>query len=780
MEIEERTGVRWNWTKYPATKEEAQKMVLPLSCLFTPLKPLADMPLLQYEPTLCKGCKAILNPHCPVDQSGKLWVCPFCLARNPFIHPELTVPQLAELHLGNTTVEYQLVRPLCPPPAFIYVVDTSLPADELDSLKDSLIQSFAFLPRNASIGLVTFGAMVSIWELSYQDIHKSYTFSGSEDYPLQRVREYLAVQPRALGGSQQRAGASVEDRFVVPLSEYEFALSSIIEELAPDPWPVENGLRPQRAVGPAIQLALSLFELADRKGCARVCLFVGGAVTKGPGTIVSRDLNENIRTHNEIKMDQAPHFTNACAFYRSLAERFVAIGCACDIFAGCLDQVGVMEMYPCISDTGGFLLFVDSFKNTVFKTSFQRFFGSSGSSNGGPTATDGTYGSGNSSSAINVMAYNATLEIQSSRGLKVAGCVGPVSNLNKPSFSVSETDEVGLGRTCAWLTSVLNHRTTLAFYFDACGTGQEGPDRFVQFITAYQHVTGTHRLRVTTVKHSITPTADPSLHISSSGAGSGGGNNGGQNPAFDQDAAAVLVARHACHKMQTSGNNVAEVMRWLDRLVIRLVRRFGTYTPGDPNSLRLAADFSFFPVFVYHLRRSEFLQVFNSSPDETTFFRSVLVREPCATAITMIQPTLHSYTFQSPPTAVLLDSASVKPDCILLLDSFFDVVIHYGQTIASWVQAQYHLQPEHEYFRLLLQAPKADAERLMSDRFPAPRFTECNHHGSQARILYNRINPSLTYHMQGYGQSSSEIMFTDDASLQTFMQHLKRLAVGND
>eukprot|EP00667_Euglena_gracilis_P028741 EG_transcript_37091 len=42
--------------------------------------------------------------------------------------------------------------------------------------------------------------------------------------------------------------------------------------------------------------------------------------------------------------------------------------------------------------------------------------------------------------------------------------------------------------------------------------------------------------------------------------------------------------------------------------VITLVKRFGTYTPDDPTSLRLESDFTLFPVFMYHLRRSEFLQ----------------------------------------------------------------------------------------------------------------------------------------------------------------------------
>ena len=50
-------------------------------------------------------------------------------------------------------------------------------------------------------------------------------------------------------------------------------------------------------------------------------------------------------------------------------------------------------------------------------------------------------------------------------------------------------------------------------------------------------------------------------------------------------------------------------------------QKFGEYGKDDPNSFRLAENFSLYPQFMYHLRRSQFLQVFNNSPDETSFYR---------------------------------------------------------------------------------------------------------------------------------------------------------------
>jgi len=76
----------------------------------------------------------------------------------------------------------------------------------------------------------------------------------------------------------------------------------------------------------------------------------------------------------------------------------------------------------------------------------------------------------------------------------------------------------------------------------------------------------------------------------------------------------------------------------------------------------------------------------------------------------MIQPTLKMYSFDGPPQPVLLDSISVKPDVILLLDTFFHILIWHGENIAAWRNAGFHEQPGHENFALLLQAPKADAQ----------------------------------------------------------------------
>ena len=52
-------------------------------------------------------------------------------------------------------------------------------------------------------------------------------------------------------------------------------------------------------------------------------------------------------------------------------------------------------------------------------------------------------------------------------------------------------------------------------------------------------------------------------------------------------------------------------------------QKFGEYNKDDPNSFRLQDNFTLYPQFMFHMRRSQFLQVFNNSPDETSFYRWV-------------------------------------------------------------------------------------------------------------------------------------------------------------
>lgn len=81
----------------------------------------------------------------------------------------------------------------------------------------------------------------------------------------------------------------------------------------------------------------------------------------------------------------------------------------------------------------------------------------------------------------------------------------------------------------------------------------------------------------------------------------------------------------------------------------------------------------------------------------------MLMREDLTQSLIMIQPILYSYSFNGPPEPVLLDTSSIQPDRILLMDTFFQILIFHGETIAQWRALKYQDMPEYENFKQLLQ-----------------------------------------------------------------------------
>ncbi len=800
--LEDISGTRFSFNCWPSSRLEATRCVAPIGALYTPLKKLppssAPPTALPYDPVRCSttSCHAILNPYCQVDFRSKLWVCPFCLTRNhfpPHYAENITETNLpAELIPQYTTCEYELQTvPDQGAPSFLFVVDTCASGgskEELAELADSLTQAMNLLPPESRVGLITFGTNVSVYDLASENIAKSYVFRGNREYAPGRVAELLgcthrapnAVAPDPSGQHQPQAalpsgpGQEVLERFLLPVSECSFVVESILDDLRKDPWPVPNDKRVARATGCALSVATSLLHIAIPRGGARVMLFTGGPCTSGPGAVVSRLKEDAMRSHADLAKKAEPLHKPACEFYGKLAHPTTHAPSTntknqppaqastayhvVDVFACSLDQVGLLEMRELVEATGGLMVLGDSFGQSVFKESLRRVFNR--------YAEDVPQDGG-----IMTMAFGCTLDVLTSREFKVSGAIGPVASLNKRSANVSEL-EVGTGGTNSWSLGGVDPNTTVAIYFDVSNPGNtplpEGKRRYIQFITKYLHANGRTRLRSTTLcgpwYNPPPPPKDdqvrPSMEL---------------NPvklSFDQEAAAVLTARMAVRQTETDA--VVDVLRWLDRSLIRLCSKFADYQPDNPGSFRLPPELSLYPQFMFHLRRSPFLQLFNSSPDEAAYYRYIFTRENSTNSLVMIQPTLLSYSFNGPPQAALLDAESVRPDTILLLDTFFHVVVFHGETIAAWREQGYHEQEEHAAFRALLEAPQSDAQLIMDARFPVPRYIVCDQHKSEARFLMAKLNPSVTHNtnLDGAGVGGAQVN-TDDVSLRVFMEHCK-------
>lgn len=55
-------------------------------------------------------------------------------------------------------------------------MDTCISNDELKALKESIQTALSLLPVDALVGLITFGRMVELHELSVQGISRAYVF----------------------------------------------------------------------------------------------------------------------------------------------------------------------------------------------------------------------------------------------------------------------------------------------------------------------------------------------------------------------------------------------------------------------------------------------------------------------------------------------------------------------------------------------------------------------------------------------------------------------------
>ncbi|OMJ72068.1 hypothetical protein SteCoe_29574 [Stentor coeruleus] len=737
--LEGRDGVRCTWQYWPSSKVAATRDVIPVSIIYNPRKEISGIALVEYEPVLCQKCKSVLNTLALIDYTSKAWACPICMTRNQFpahykAHiSETTLP--TELMPQSTTMEYILPPNVIYPPVFIFVVDTCCTQDELALQKSALQQSLNLLPTESLVGFITFGKNAYVYNLGWTECNRCYAFRGDKNYDLQMVKDQLGLVGNDPRGIQ--AGAR---KFLMPAGECEFTLNLIIEELSKDQWPVPNGCRPLRCTGNALFLAVTLLEIAFPKHGARIMLLTGGAASHGPGMIVGDKLIDSIRTQHDIKNDNAKYSKTATSFYQSLALRASNNGHSIDIFCCAIDQIGILEMRSLSEKTGGYLVLTDTFKSDVFNLSLRKIF------------------SRDDTGALQ-MGFNATIMMLTSPDIKISGAIGPGVSLKKKTAFVSDV-EIGMSQTNMWHVGNIDSQTALAFYLDITNSEVENkrPFAYAQFQTKYQHSSGRMRLRVTTVKYAYSEQGNITKIISG----------------FDQETAAVIMARWAVSKSETEES--IDVIRWLDRTLIRLVKKFGEYQQDLPHTFRLCREFSLYPQFMFHMRRSQFLQTFNVSPDESAYYRTLIVRENVTNSLLMIQPALLQYSFESSQaTPVLLDIVSLKSNVILLLDTFFNVLIWHGDMISKWIKLGYQDKEGYEHFNTLLQMPRDDAQIIINQRFPVPKLQETEFGKGPERLLKAKVNPSNV----GTGNSTVESgnYFTEDVSLKVFMDSLIQYAV---
>lgn len=109
----------------------------------------------------------------------------------------------------------------------------------------------------------------------------------------------------------------------------------------------------------------------------------------------------------------------------------------------------------------------------------------------------------------------------------------------------------------------------------------------------------------------------------------------------------------------------------------------------------------------------------------------------------------------------------MKDDAVLLMDSYFTVIIWYGEHIQGWKQQKLNEDPDYAYLNNLFEAPMNDASEIIYDRLPISNFYQTFKNDGKQRYLKARVNPSVG---KGIIESETDGNFvTDDAPISKFM-----------
>lgn len=682
-------------------------------------------------------------PYDTIDFKSKTWTCVFCLSRNGF--PQNYSENISEsclpCELLYKTVEY-LLPDVFENQAFLFLIDLTFPEEELNEIKDSIQQVLNLLPEDSLVGLITYSRMVYIHVLGSSEISRCQVFDGSKEYSVQNIQDQLGLLTR-IDKKDASSPSKIVRKYLMPYKDCEFTLNSLLDDLQPDTWPVEKGKRPLRCHSSAIQVGLALLHSSMVKGC-RINLFAAGPSTTGPGQIISDNISEPIRSHVDILKgnSNASYMNKAIKIYESQANFASLQNIIIDMFFLSLDQTGLFEMKSLSELTGGQILLADSAKNAIFKKSYAKMFEKDENGN-------------------MKFASFGILTVIPSKQLKICGAIGHCTSANKKNPAYVSEVVIGCGNTNSWKLGGFSPSSTYAIYFDIVNTNTplSGFHVHFQFMTKYLHSSGHMRLRITTVERTMLSNED--LRELCRG--------------FDQEASAVLMSRYSILKTYTE--EIIDVVRWIDKMLIKLVAKFAEYKKNIPSTFKLAKNFSLYPQFMYHLRRGNLLQTFNETPDETALYRNLFLKETTVNSLLMIQPVLYQYTGENPESAsIMLEMTNLKATSVLLLDMFTHVLIWHGETVVKWRDDKLHEKEEYANIKQMLEKPVEDAESIIEERFPVPKFIICDQGDSygQERLLKNRVIPNANP-----GSSQSLDFKSDDVPLSQFSQQLINLAVSN-
>lgn len=757
-------SVKFTWNIFPASRSKAENLIIPVASIYSPLRPnIKSSQYIKHSPHICSACKAILNPYCKVDLTQRVWICAFCLNLN-----KLKSTKVKELQSDQTTVEYLLQKKDPEPLVFLFVVDTCQDTNSFKCLKRSLLVALSLVPENSIVALITFGKLVSIYDLDYEPCRQICVIDGGSHYESKEIIDHISAYDSFIN---PRTGC----KFLCPIKDADLMLTRIIEDLKPDQPPIIEGRRPLRGTGAALNVALSMLDNLYPNNIARIMLFLAGPATIGPGAVVGLEKKETMRMHGGPKDKNGDTRDElASKFYKNISKRLIEKNYIVDIFAGCLDQVGLYEMKSLVNLTGGVMMMNDSFESVLFQCSLVKLFKNLGQ-----------------------YVFKAEIGIMTSQELKISGLIGHANVSSKKPGPVAKSrisdTVIGKGSTNIWSVSSITDESSFSIFFDiapvAGGIDNSELQKraHIQYTTKYLDSNNEYKLRVTTVSPIIIYSSNAIAPLLTS---------------FDNETSAIIIAKFISYEMEINDiGSTKDAVKYLDDILLRFFRRIVKYTNDCNYSLSDLIDkFLPFLKYIYHLRRSQFINTFNNSLDEMTYYRHYLIKENTENSVIMIHPRLTSFEVDKNPEIVPLDILSVKPDKLLLLDTYFSIVIYYGEEISLRKKAlpkeemAMDNEADRNRYESLFDGSKQYAVKLINNRFPLPRYIIAEAGTSQSRFLLAKLNPSVShYHsdqreagtllgyiyekMKIHDRDHEQMFFTEEESFQLFYENLYKNAM---
>jgi len=647
----------------------------------------------------------------------------------------LPLPCIAE----NTTVEYLLQTTANTEISVIFVIDIVQSLADMEDGKDPEMQNLTntiksvvnSLPESTKVGLITFGKHVNIHATNPSCIFpQTFVFNGGmEESKMENLCNFVHTKL---------------DILLTPAGKCREYVNYLLDLVEPDAWNPKRGMRPDRCTGTAIGVATDLARTLVGSNPARICLFCGGPPTRGPGKVVEESRECHMRNHKDIIENAANHYEKAKEFYNNIATKAACNDHVIDIFVGSLDQTGAAEQRALSETTGGVFCLNDTFQTSVFEESFYEVFRMA-----------------EESEALDML-MKGEVTVTSSSEVQVSGHIGKAVFMS-PTQGQEQNKcisrySVGVGGTNRWAHGGLEDTTTFLWTWEIenKNSGMENLC-YVQFRCSYL-AAGYNYVRVTTLG---IPLVNGLMQLKN---------------CFDAEAAAVGITRMAVHRVETEFENF---LQYLDNIIIKTSKVVCNYTPNEKGTVALTKDTALFMQLMYATRRSPILSNFNSTPDEYNFMRSNFMGQNIRNSLLMIQPLLFAFDASDPvPRCVKPQVGERHASRVLLLDTFFTIVIWYGKNACSWRDTAIYEEEQYAHIKELLDEPENFAQERLVGRNPFPLLVLCDDGKGQDRFLMARLHPENSN--GAYQMDEVAEVLTDDASLEMFTAHLFKCIVAQE